>query len=126
VLRFTLASDVKNKEPVDELTAAEAGMRVYAHLAVRSRIEGKRRLTVVFRVDGEDRSSIVLSTEKSWRWRTWGYSTVRANDTGDLSVDVIDDTETVIATAKIPIKAKQASKAPPTSSAKDGKDSDND
>lgn len=104
LLKLTWTSEIKNKEPADELDHATPGERQYVHLAVRNRSDHARTLTLIFRVNGEDRSTVPLTVQSSWRWRTWGYNTLQAGDTGDLSVEVIDDAGAVLAKERIPIK----------------------
>lgn len=114
VLKLTLTSEVKQKEPVDELKDAGPGQRVWAHLAIRNRASDARRVSVVFKVDGEERSTVDLQIASSWSYRTWAYNTLRAGDkSGELTVEVRDDGGTVISTAKLPIKADAAKKPAP-------------
>lgn len=114
LLRFTLTSEVKAKEPVDKLDSAEAGQRVWAHLAVRNRTGVEKRITLRFLVDGDERSSVDLHVEPSWSYRTWGYNTLRASDkAGELSVEVRDDEGGLLQRATLPIKAKGTKKATP-------------
>lgn len=114
VLRLTLTSEVKQKEPVDELKEAGPGQRVWAHLALRNRAPDARRVSVVFKVDGEERSTVDLQVASSWSFRTWAYNTLRAGDkSGELSVEVRDDGGSVIGQARLPIKATAAKKAAP-------------
>jgi len=103
---MTLSSEVKKREPVDTLVAAEAGQRVWAHLAVRNRSDETRRITLRFSVNGEERSSIDLKVEPSWSYRTWGYNTLRASDkSSELHVEVRDfDDKSLLAEKKIPIQ----------------------
>jgi hypothetical protein len=99
------ASDVKNKEPVDTLSSAAPGKRVYAHLIVRNRTAGTRKLKMSFSVDDAERSSTELEVERSWSYRTWAYVTLRPGDKGKLAVVVTDDVGgEVVARAEIPIK----------------------
>ncbi|MEO7329291.1 MAG: hypothetical protein ABI193_11975 [Minicystis sp.] len=112
ILRFTLTSEVKAKEPVDKLEVAETGQRVWAHLAVRNRTGASKRLTLRFLVGEEERSSVDLTVESSWSYRTWGYNTLRASDkSGELNVEVRDDEGALLQRATLPIKA--AKKAAP-------------
>lgn len=105
VLKLTLTSDVKQKEPVDELKEAAPGQRVWAHVAIRNRASDARRVSVVFKVDGEERSTVDLKIASSWSFRTWAYNTLRAGDkSGELTVEVRDDGGNVLAQAKLPIK----------------------
>ncbi|MFO0759028.1 MAG: DUF2914 domain-containing protein [Byssovorax sp.] len=109
LLRFTLTSEIKAKEPVDHLESAEPGQRVYAHLAVRNRTGGARRVTLRFIVNGDERSTVDLNVEQSWSYRTWGYNTVRAGDkSGELVVEVRDDQGELLKKATLPIKGKGA------------------
>jgi hypothetical protein len=112
LLRLTLTSAVKDKEPVDELKAAGPGQRVWAHLAIRNRTGEARRLTLIFRVDGDERSTVDLKVEPSWSFRTWGYNTLRASDkSGELTLEVREIGGPLLTTARLPIKA--ASKVEP-------------
>lgn len=99
------ASDVKNKEPVDNLSSTPPGKRVYTHLIVRNRTAGTRVLTLKFSVDGVERSSTDLEIERSWSYRTWAYVTLKPTDKGALRVTVTDDVGSEpIARAELPIK----------------------
>lgn len=109
VQRFVLTSDVKGKEPVDELATVAAGKRLYAHLQVRNRGEA-RPLRLEFRVDGNLRSKIDLEVIHSWSYRTWGYNTLRASDVGLTAEAKILDGDEVVASAKIPIAKEEKTK----------------
>lgn len=112
VLKMTLTSEVKQKEPVDELKEAGPGQRVWAHLALRNRAPDAKRVSVTFKVDGEERSTVDLQVASSWSFRTWAYSTLRAGDkSGELTVEVRNDAGEIIGQAKLPIKASAAKKA---------------
>lgn len=114
VLRLTLTSEVKQKEPVDELKEAGPGQRVWAHVTLRNRAPDARRVSVVFKVDGDERSTVDLQVASSWSFRTWAYNTLRPGDkSGELTVEVRDDAGAVIGQAKLPIKATAAKKAAP-------------
>jgi hypothetical protein len=106
LLRLTLTSAVKDKEPVDELKVASPGQRIWAHLAIRNRSSEARRITLLFRVDGEERSTVDLKVEPSWSYRTWGYNTLRASDkSGELTLEVREIGGPLLSTARLPIKA---------------------
>lgn len=109
VQKFVLTSEVKGKEPVDELATAAAGKRLYAHLQVRNRGE-TRPLRLEFRVDGNLRSKIDLEVIHSWSYRTWGYNTLRASDAGLVAEAKIMDGDEVVASAKIPIAKEEKTK----------------
>lgn len=114
LLRMALTSEIKRKEPVDRLEAAEPGQRVWAHLVLRNRASGARKVRVIFRVNGDERSRVDLDVDPSWSYRTWAYNTLRKTDTqGDLTVEVRDDEDGVLTTAKLPIKAHSIKKPPP-------------
>jgi hypothetical protein len=104
ILRFTLTSGVRDKEPVDKLTSAAPGQRVWAHVTIRNRTPTKRGIQLVFRVDGDVRTTVDLDVERSWSYRTWGYNTLKPGDTGELEVEVVDEREQVIAEAQLPIR----------------------
>jgi len=105
ILKMTLASGVRDKEPVDKLTAAKPGQRVWAHVTLRNRTGFEREIDLVFRVDGKERSRVTLNIEQSWSFRTWGYVTLRPTDTaGEVTVTVVTDSGDELAAAKIPIK----------------------
>ncbi|MDC0739734.1 hypothetical protein [Polyangium mundeleinium] len=110
LLQLTLTSDVQKKEPVDTLDVAPPGTRVYAHLKLRNRSQDKRKVHVDFFVNGKLRTPLDLTVEPSWSFRTWGYNTMQAGDTGELEVRVLDDGGTTLATARLPIKAKSKAK----------------
>jgi hypothetical protein len=120
VLKLVFTSEVKNKEPVDKLDSVKPGERVWAHLAMRNRGAEARPITLVFRVNGEQRSKVELKIDPSWSYRTWGYSTLRAGDvSGELVLEVRDQASAVITTARLPIKGdgpvKPQAKRPATS-----------
>lgn len=105
VLKLTLTSEVKQKEPVDELTEVGPGQRVWAHVTIRNRASDARRVSVVFKVDGEERSTVDLQIASSWSYRTWAYNTLRASDkSGQLNVEVRDDAGNTIGAASVPIR----------------------
>ncbi len=90
--RFRLTSNVEHKEPVDDLVSATPGERVWAHATIRNRTGETKRVTVVFRVDGDERTTVALKIEPSWSWRTWGYVTLRPTDReGVLTVELRDE-----------------------------------
>ena len=107
---LTFTSEVKNKEPVDELQQAAAGTRVWAHLRVRNRSEEPGQLHVEFRVNGEKRTSLDLNIGKSWSYRTWAYNTLQKTDKGMLQFQVVDASGKVLADSKLPIGANAVSK----------------
>jgi hypothetical protein len=107
IQKLVFTSGVKNKAPIDKLAAAEPGQRVYAHLTVRNRGRDARPVTLVFRVNGEARSSVDLRVDTSWSYRTWAYVTLRATDRGELSVDVQGEDGDVIGSAQIPIAGRR-------------------
>jgi hypothetical protein len=95
---------VKAKDPVDDLDAAKPGQRVYGHVTIRNRTAGSKRVTLSFRVNGDERSMVDLDIEKSWSWRSWAYVTLRKEDKGELTVHVFDDHGAEMATKSIPIR----------------------
>jgi Protein of unknown function (DUF2914) len=106
LLGLTITSAVEKKEPVDKLKAATPGTRVYAHLKLRNRSNEARTVRVDFLVNGKLRTPLKLEVEPSWSFRTWGYNTVQASDTGELEVQVYDDAGAVLEKVKLPIQAK--------------------
>ncbi len=102
--KFVLTSAVKSKEPSDLLDAAKPGQRVYGHLTVRNRTDGPKRVSLSFRINGDERTLVDLTIEKSWSWRTWGYVTLRKEDKGELTVHVFDDHGAELGTQSIPIR----------------------
>lgn len=105
LLKMTLASSVRDKEPVDKLTSAKPGQRVWAHVTMRNRTGFAREIDLVFKVGGKERSRVTLNIENSWSFRTWGYVTLRPTDTsGEVTVTIVNDSGDEIATAKLPIK----------------------
>jgi hypothetical protein len=106
ILKFVFTSDVKNREPVDKLERAQPGQRVYVHLTLRNRASETRPITVVFRVNNEQRSKVDLKVESSWSYRTWAYNTLRAGDlTGVLTAEIRDEGGFTIATRDLPIRS---------------------
>jgi hypothetical protein len=103
LLKMTLTSAVKKKEPVDKLDAATPGQRVWVHLTLRNRSGAARRVHVEFSVNGKLRTPLDLDVDPSWSFRTWGYNTLQASDAGELAVRVTDDTGAEIGAARLPI-----------------------
>jgi hypothetical protein len=106
LLKLTLTSEVKKKEPVDTLEAVGAGKRVYAHLAIRNRSNDTRKIAVTYVVNGKPRPPVDLEVEPSWSYRTWGYNTLPAGEKGKLEVRVTDDAGAVLGTATLSIQAQ--------------------
>lgn len=107
MLRFTITSEVKNREPVDVLKVAEAGKKAWGHVTLRNRSKEPRRVTMYFYVDGEQRSMVDLKVNSSWSYRTYAFNTLKdADKDRTLRVEVRDDTGTLLTEEKIPIKAK--------------------
>ena len=102
--KFVLTSGVKAKDPVDVLDSAKAGQRVYGHVTVRNRTAGSKRVSLSFRVNGDERTMVDLDIEKSWSWRSWAYVTLRKDDKGEVTVHVFDDHGAELATESIPIR----------------------
>jgi hypothetical protein len=103
--KFRFAGGIKGKEPTEELKSTEPGKRVWAHLTLRNRSKEVRSIKVVFRVNGEKRTAVDLDVQPSWSFRTWAYVTLRDGDTGDVTVDVTDDTAATLVSEKLPIRA---------------------
>jgi DUF2914 family protein len=104
LLKLTLTSAVKDKEPADTLSDIAPGERVYAHLKFRNRSEAEQEIRVTFKVNGKTRTTVKLDVEPSWSFRTWGYNTLQDGDTrGELTVTVTDDDGATIAEASLPI-----------------------
>ena len=103
LLKFRFASAIKGKEPEDELTSAQPGERVYAHFTLRNRSSEARVVKVAFRVNGERRTLLELRVEPSWSFRTWGFNTLKHGDSGEISVEAIDDSGTLLVSEKLPI-----------------------
>jgi hypothetical protein len=104
VLKLQFTSEVKKKEPIDKLEAAQPGQRVWAHVTARNRTDATKPITLAFLVGGSERAKIDLTVDPSWSYRTWGYVTLRAGDTGEVVAEVRDDRGTVMERARIPIK----------------------
>lgn len=106
LLGLTVTSNIEKKEPVDKLKAAVPGSRVYAHLKMRNRSNEKRTVHVDFLVNGKLRTPLKLDIEPSWSFRTWGYNTLHAGDSGELEVQVYDDAGTMLERVRLPIQSK--------------------
>lgn len=107
VLAFVVTSDVKNRDPVDELKVAQAGQKAWGHITVRNRSKEERRLTMYFYVDGDQRSMVDLKVKPSQSYRTYAFNTIKPSDKDKtFRVEVRDDTGTLLQEAKIPIKTK--------------------
>jgi hypothetical protein len=105
VLKAVFTSEVKNKEPTDNLKSAKPGQRAWVHLTLRNRGDAARTITLVFKVNGKERSTVDLKVEPSWSFRTWAYNTLRAGDKGELGLEIRDDAGATMTTLSIPIKA---------------------
>jgi len=106
---LTLTTEVKNKEPVDRLVAAQPGKRVWAHLRLRNRGDSVRSIKLQFYVNGERRTMINLKVDKSWSFRTWAYNTLLPGDKlGEMRLEVTDDSGAVLSDTAVPIAAKQS------------------
>ena len=105
LLKSVFTSEVKNREPTDVLTSAKPGQRVWAHLTVRNRGGAARTITLVFKISGKERSRVDLKVDPSWSFRTWGYATLRAGDSGELGLEVLDDSGATLAARALPIRA---------------------
>lgn len=104
ILKLRLTSGVKAKDPVDTLEHAKPGERVYAHLTVRNRTGRPRKVHVVFRIGGKERSATDLEVSESWSWRTWAFVTLRADEKpGKLEVEISDDEGLPLGEASLPI-----------------------
>lgn len=106
LLGLTITSNIDKKEPVDKLKTATPGSRVYAHLKMRNRSDEKRTVHVDFLVNGKLRTPLKLDIEPSWSFRTWGYNTLQAGDSGELEVQVYDDAGTMLERVRLPIQSK--------------------
>ncbi len=106
LLGLTVTSAVEKKEPVDKLKSVAPGTRVYAHLKMRNRSDEKRTVHVDFLINGKMRTPLKLDIDPSWSFRTWGYNTVQASDSGELEVQVYDDAGTMLESVRLPIKSK--------------------
>jgi hypothetical protein len=106
LLRLTLTSGVKDKEPADKLDAAPPGARVYAHLAIRNRSGEPGRVKVEFQVNGKTRTTVELDVQESWQWRTWGYCTLRDADSGELTVIVTEEGGPELKQVTLPIRGR--------------------
>ncbi|EYF08436.1 hypothetical protein [Chondromyces apiculatus] len=93
LLKMTLTSEVKDKEPADKLDAAKEGERVYAHLALRNRTGEEREVRVTFDVGGKTRTELTLKVGAAWQWRTWGYATMKEGDAGKELTVVVSEVD---------------------------------
>lgn len=108
LMRFSFATDVRNKEPTDQLLQAQPGDRVYAHLAIRNRTGQPRRVHLDFSVNGKERTQLDLDVEHSWSFRTWGYNTILdSDDVGELRLKVTDDAGRELTDQRLPIGRKR-------------------
>jgi hypothetical protein len=106
LLALTITSNVEKKEPVDKLKTIKPGMRVYAHLKMRNRSDETRKVHVDFLVNGKLRTPLKLDIDPSWSFRTWGYNTIQASDSGDLEIVVYDDAGTALGRERLQIQSK--------------------
>jgi hypothetical protein len=106
LLGLTITSGVEKKEPVDKLKSVAPSARVYVHLKMRNRSSETRTVHVDFLINGKLRTPLKLDVEPSWSYRTWGYNTLQAGDSGELEVQVYDDAGTMLERIRLPIKSK--------------------
>lgn len=105
LLKLKFTSAVQAKDPVDELTHAKPGQRVYAHFTLRNRTGRPRTIHVTFRVNGVTRTEVDLDVAESWSYRTWAYNTVLATDTtGKIEMEATGDEGHPIAEGSLPIR----------------------
>jgi len=108
---LTFTTEVKGREPVDQLVAAEPGKRAWVHLRLRNRAEATRKVNLQFFVNGDRRTLVDLQVEKSWSYRTWAYNTLLpADKSRELRIVVTADSGEVLAETSVPIAAKAATK----------------
>ncbi len=92
LLKLVLTTEIKGRDPGAPISSAKPGQKVYAHVTVRNRSGGPRKVTVAFKVGGEKRTTVDLFVEESWAWRTWAYNTVLPRDAGKkIEIEVTDD-----------------------------------
>jgi hypothetical protein len=103
VLSFTFTDGIEGRDPKSKLQVAKAGQRVYAHLAMRNRSGRKRCLHLTFRVGGKKRTEVTLKIGKSWRWRTYAYNTIHADDDKPLQLTVTDDQGALVLEKMLPV-----------------------
>ena len=108
---LTFTSEVKDKEPIDTLLAAEPGKRVWAHLRLRNLDDATRKIHLEFRVNDDKRTTLDLKVTKSWSYRTWAYNTLLDGDKkGTVSLKVTDESGAVLAETSVPIAVKARTK----------------
>jgi len=108
LLRFSFATDVRHKEPTDELQQAQPGDRVYAHVAIRNRTGHPRRIHLDFSVNGKERTQLDLEVEHSWSFRTWGYNTILdTDDVGELRLRLTNEAGELLSDERLPIGRKR-------------------
>ena len=107
LLRFSFTSEVKAKEPADQLEQATPGQRVYAHFAFKNQNPEPRMVHVVFRVNSERRTTLDLKVASSLSYRTWAFNTLKDSDRGQLTVEVTGDDGAIIVSEKLPIGARK-------------------
>jgi hypothetical protein len=103
ILKFTFASGVSAREPIDKLSSAKPGSRVYAHMTVRNRTGRPRTIHLEFSVDGKKRTELDLKIQESWSFRSWGYNTLQPKDQGVLKVELSDDEGNSLGEYTLPI-----------------------
>jgi hypothetical protein len=57
-------------------------------------------------VNGKLRTPLKLDIDPSWSFRTWGYNTIQASDSGDLEIVVYDDAGTALGRERLQIQSK--------------------
>lgn len=107
VLKFQFTSGVNGRVPVDKMTTAVPGDRVYGYLTVRNRTGRPRQVHFEFSVNGETRTVKDLDVSESWSYRTWAYNTISRKDKpGKLTLVVTDDEGHPLVEESLPILKK--------------------
>lgn len=82
------AHGVARRTPIRPGQAFHIGEVVWAWIAVKNAGD-EAPVTMIWRRDGVVRSRMTLNVGKSPRWRTWSRKTLRSNDAGHWTVDVM-------------------------------------
>jgi hypothetical protein len=110
LLRFAFTSGIDGRDPRDKLSVARPGQRIFSHFTVRNKSGRERCIRIELVVGREKRTTLTLKIGESWSWRTWGYNTLRSDDTGTLVAIVRDDQGNELARRELSIVPEHLSR----------------
>jgi len=88
VKRSSLALDVADREPVSPSDQFKVGEKVWAWVSLEN-LADESQVEMIWKKDGKPVFSASLSVGRSREWRTWSRRTMRADDVGAWTVEVV-------------------------------------